>query len=378
MTIVVEADATARPTGIAGLAWLACSIRTGEVLADLTDLICREVSTVLGGYRTTSAVLPLATAPIDWERATLPGGSCLVLVHDGEPVWGGIVWRRQDTGWTAVLSLATWESFGDRRFVGDLSREDVGQSSIAADLASLLVGQTPLTIEVLGGAGAPMTRHYEDAQDKTVLEAMSELSAVIGGPEWCVTWRHLSNPERYVPVLTIADRIGTTPAAGLSPAVTFDYGTRGGGNVTQFTFTEDYSTGKGATSVVATSSPTMDVRPQSAPQVVDDPDRPLIEHRFTPTTSITQVDTLTSHAQRAGAAMAGGQNTLELTANVEELGHVPAAPKFGSEWFLGDVVGYDIVRPYGRRLTGRARAVAMSMTLLGARTITPTLLLEDA
>lgn len=374
MTIVVESESlSSDAAGVSGLVWLAVDLRTGVVLADLTDLMCREVSTVLGGYRTASAVFPLATAPADWERATLPGGSCLVLVHDGEPLWGGIVWSRQNTGWTSLLSLATWESFGDRRFVGDLSRDGAGQSTIMADLASIMVFETPLIIEILGGAGPAATRTYEDAQDKTVYAAMSELSAVIDGPEWCVTWRHLSDPERYVPVLTIAARIGTTVAPGLSPAVTFDHP----GVITQFTETVDYSTGNGATSVIATSSPTMDVRPQSPPQVVADPDRPRIEHRFTPSTSITEVDTLTSHARRAAAAMAGGLHTLELTANLEDTGHAPAAPKFGTEWALGDEVGYDIDPPYGTRLTGTARVTGMAMTLIGTRTITPTLTLLE-
>lgn len=354
--------------------WVSTELRTGRILAELPDLDVREVpARISGGVGSASGTTPLDRLP-EWERALEPGGATLVLLEDGAPIWGGIVWGCADGPTSADVALATWESFGDRRFTGDLVRTGVARRDIAASLAGLLVDQTPLIIETTGGPGQIDSRSYADEQDKTVRSALTELSAAPGGPEWVITWRHLTSPERLVPVLTIADRIGSDPAPGYAPAAVFDYP----GCVTTYRNTLDYSDGKGATSVVATSTASGDVRPQSPPQLAADPDRPRIEHRFTPATEIAATDTLTGHAQRAGAAMAGGQRDLELTSVVDPQPGKPAAPRLGRQWAIGDTVGYAIDRPYGTPLTGLARVVAWSLNLKGVRTMTPTLRLAGS
>lgn len=316
-----------------GMSWVSVDFRTGVVLADLPDLDVPRVGATLGTYFTTTASLPVPTAPENWLRATLPFGACLVLLDDGDPVWGGLVSRRVRSGGdVAELTLVTWEAYLGRRFVGDVVYTGEPQNDLVVDLIDRFVqdGTVPLVVE--GSGGTARDRTYEDAADKTVLTVLTELAGVQGGPEWTVSWRHLTGPERYVPVLEVADRIGTGVTGDLGPSATFEMP----GPVTDAVLTEDWSEGRGATSVVATSTAQADERPQSPAVVSGDMERPTVEFRFTPSTSITVVDTLTGHAQRALAVLADGSQALTLSADCA------TAPRLGRDWRLGDDIGYRI------------------------------------
>lgn len=320
------------------LSWVAVEARTGRVITDLPLLDVKRVGAILGTYTTTTGTLPIPEAPVDWLRATEPEAAYLVLVDDAQsvtdptPLWGGrVTQRRRGLGDTVNLSLASFESYLDRRYVRDVTYTQVGQVAIAHDLASQFVqdGSTPLGVEPWG-AGALRDREYRDNQDKTVLSALQELSAVQGGIEFTVTWKWLHNPERIVPVLTIADRVGSPVPAGLGPNATFEAG------LTDVEFFEDWSAGAGANDVMASSSGVGDARPQSPHQVAPDDLRPTLEYRFTPSTSITNVDTLTDHARRALEKMRTGGRALSLTARHE------GTVRLGKDWRLGDDVGYKI------------------------------------
>lgn len=347
--------------------WLAVSARTGRVIADVPGLVCDQVGVILGGATTATAKLPLADrTPANWLQATAPVASCLVLLDGDTPVWGGIVLRRVRTADDTVdLTLSTWEWMLDGFYVGDATYSATEQTAIAADLVETFVldGTHPLVVEATAGS-TTRDRTYFDADDKTVLTVLGELMDVAGGPEWTITWRHLSDPERYVPVLTIAERIGSSPADGMGPAATFELP----GPVTDVSFTEDWAHGAGATSVVATSNPDPnEVRPQSPPQTSDDPDRPTVQFRWSPSTSITDLDTLTEHAQARLDLMSAGSRAMALTARLEE------APRLGRTWVVGDDVGYRIQAPaFPGGLEGTARSLGCSLGL-AAQTVTPIL-----
>ena len=85
---------------------------------------------------------------------------------------------------------------------------------------------------------------------------------------------------------------------------------------------------------MAVSTATADARPQSPVQLATDDGRPTYETRFSPSTSIVETATLTDHASKALAALATGANALTLSAAVA------AAPKLGTDWVLGDDIGY--------------------------------------
>ena len=356
------------------LSWVACNAADGRVIADFPDLSIDTVGVVLGTYTTTQGDLPVPTAPEEWERATLPGAAFLVLLddaHDGTPpvpVWGGLVSRRTRSLADVVsLSAVTVEGYLDRRFVGDRVFSGVQQTQIVRVLVEEFATSFPIRVQASISATV-RDRTYAAESDKTLLSILTELSGVVGGPEWTVGWEHQSSPERYTPVLHVADRIGSPVPAGLGPAATFE----APGPVSDAQLIEDFGAGKGATQVMAVSTASDDARPQSPLQVSLGQVRPPFEYRFTPSTSISQVSTLTAHAQAALAQMQDGAQALSLTAVIDE------APRLGRDWFIGDDIGYQIQAPaFPGGLVGTARAIGWSIDLTGPAMVTPILATEE-
>lgn len=378
-----------------GYSWLAVRATDGRVIAELPGLDVPTIGATLCDWWTGQATLTLDdTTDPEWQRATAPWAAYLVCLDDGDadcgcqddPVWGGWVTQRQTTaGDTVALGIASWEAYLARRYVRDLVYPDSEQCGLLAHLVGQCIlapipgAPVPPALLVEHVAGTT-TRHreYETASQKTVAAVMQELSGVEGGPEWTVTWRHLTGPERYLPVLTIRDRIGQPkPAAAPSAAALFSLP----GSVLDFQRVEDWTEGKGANAVTATSTADGADLPISAVQVYTDVERPTLEYRYTPSTAITDIDTLRSHAAKALSVMRDGAVALTLTAAAE------AAPRLGADWGLGDDIGWSLacrsVSP-GRRVPGDPgsdwlpvegidRCIGWEAGTVGVRTVTPIL-----
>lgn len=355
-----------------GLAWVAIVARTGQVIADMPDLVVSgALKRTLGRYETLSASLPLPTAPSDWLNATIPGAVVLVCLDDSSgvevPVWGGlIVTRNRSASDLVELSMVTVEGYFDRRYVGNQTYTGQGQNDICADLINRYVrdgagGRAGLPIVnryATPGSGAGRARTFFDADDATVYSRLVQLMGVLGGPEWTVDWESFtaSGQRRYRPVFTVGDRIGNAPADGYGPAATFEIP----GPITDVTLFEDYSTGKGANAVMAVSSGQGDARPSSgylSPGNLSG--RPTFEYRWTPGTSITSTAVLQDHAVRALQLLGPGASVLTLSANVVD------APVLGRDWYLGDDVGYsisDTVPAFPGGLNGVGRCIGWELT----------------
>ena len=347
------------------LTWVAVDLKTGAVLDYLPDLDCGTVSQVIGAYSTTTATLPVPTAPENWQRATLEWASALVLLDDDEPIWGGVVGNRPRTlGDTVEISLTTIEGYFDRRFVGDHSWTNAQQTIIPRDLVlahAADAGGVPFRL-IVGTSSTMRDDSYQDSQDKTLYSALTEISGHLGGPEWTCWWEWNAARDHLTPVWEVRDRLGTSPMAGLAPSATFD----APGCVSAATWTTNYGAGKGANDVLAVSTGTStDARPQSSHHTAVS-ERPTIEYRFTPSTSITDAATLDSHAAAALTAMLDGASALELTADAG------SAPRLFRDWRLGDDIGVDLTSP-ALTLQTTARAVGWSRDLTGSGTITPIL-----
>jgi len=372
------------------LAWVAVELDSGRVLADLPlldgDSGPVTIVQTMGRYEQAIVTLPvnLQNAVPDWEYATMPAASALVLLQDDVPIWGAYIARRKrGAGDVIWLTLMTMEGYFDRRYLGDVSFTQVGQNSIVQSLVNSYAaagsnGGIPIRVQVVnGGVGTLRDRTYFDKDDKTLYSALQDLAGVINGPEWTIGWEHQSNPERFTPVLYVGDRLGTASTAGLSPAAMFDMP----GAINNFSYEEDYGVGRGATDVMAYSSGQGDVRPQSPRQVAADLTRPTFEYRWTPSTSITDVSTLTGYAQGKLLQLSGGTTTVALSAILKH------APKLGIDWFMGDDIGFqiggldgtgrDTVPAFPGGLTGVARAIGYQLTLDNTPTITPVLAGSD-
>lgn len=335
------------------LRWVSCEAATGRIIADLPDLVeTSALKVTIGAYETASVELPIPTAPDDWERATLPGGAVLIAVDEDAngsevAVWGGLVTKRRryqaaSGSIAAALGLVTGEGYFTRRYVGDKTYTAVDQNTIAADLVASYAGFSTDT----AASAMSRDRTYRDDEDATVYTRLTELSGVIGGPEWTVRWMRLTGPVRFAPVFVVRDRLGAGPLAGLRPNAQFTLP----GNIIDVESVEDYSHGRGANDVQANGSNQGDMRPQSPHQIAAADERPKFEYRWQPSSSIELVDTLTSHAQRALAVMKDGSNAVVVTAREE------MAPKFGIDYQLGDDIAFDVTSPAwpsGMYLTGR-------------------------
>jgi hypothetical protein len=317
-------------------------------------------------------------------------GAAIVLLADnpndsthGIPVWGAHINRRtRDESDIVQLSFATPEAYFDRRFVGNSPFTNVGQNTIVQTLVNNYVaagpaGGLPIRVQIVtAGAGTLRTRtEYTDQADKTVYSALQDLMGVQGGPEWYVGWEWQTNPERLTPVLYVGDRIGVAAAAGMQPNAWFEMP----GPVKSFQMVEDFTDGKGANAIMAVSSGVGTSRPQSTLQVFADPNRPTIEFRWTPSTSITDVTTLNTYAVQALSQIQQGSITLSMDAVATD----PACPQLGADWGLGDDIGYriggmdanglDTVPAFPGGISGTARAIGYTLDVTETPILTPVL-----
>ena len=202
-------------------------------------------------------------------------------------------------------------------------------------------------------------RTYEASSDKTLLSVLQELSNVQNGPEWCTSWESVGG-DRYSPVLTVADRIGS-----VTPVSTFDESV-----MTSFKIVEDYTSGYGANMVWAVGSTTGESQLRSDVMVADQSSRPVVEHVVQSSSSITRKETLDAHALSALLQLQDGTNTMSMTLSLL------AAPVVYEGWRPGDVVAWTVTDDSGRFAgfaQGEARVVGYDIDFSGVWTITPVL-----
>jgi hypothetical protein len=358
------------------LSFVSVDILTGKVLADLKDLTFGgALKDTMGRPETVSASLPVASAPVDWREATRPYSTAIVcLADDGiRPLWGAYVTNRKtNLGGSIQLSMSTVAEYFDRRFVYNETFTAVPQNTMVETLVNkyardMLNGQPgiPIRVQVEGGTGVARTRTFANAEDKSLLSALQDLSGLDGGPEWVVEWENVNN--LITPVLRVGTRIGEVAPAGL-PGVEFT----SPGCVRDAEYEESFKSGDGANDIMAFSSSqvTGAARPESLHYLALSDNRPRLEFRWSPSSSIKDTTTLNSHANRTLAVLGDGMASLTLTANRKE------APDLGSEWRTGDDVYVDLISPaWPNRLSGTARVIGWDLT---EDTVTPIVLVNQS
>lgn len=326
----------------------------------MTDLVVGgAVGVTIGQYGQATATVPLppevikwSNSPVgpmpksqldDWRNSTAPGSSILIaLDEDSNPIWGGLIISRTTSEKpTADLAMVTLEGYFDRRYCGTANFTDIGQNTQVASLIDSFIADgvlpgLPIRVQALDGAGTVRTNSLLDSDDKTIYSVLQDMMSVSGGVEWTIGFERQASPNRITPVLFLGARVGSPAPAGLGPAVTFSLP----GNVATASLVEDYSSGKGADRVTATSGQGPG-RLQSPPQLSGDfENRLTFDYRWSPSTSITVVSTLVAHAQRALGILQNGSKAVALTVRRTE-----KTPKLNSEWFIGDDIGYDLYAP---------------------------------
>lgn len=345
----------------AGFQFLAVSLTSGIVLAEFPDLQISKLSYRFEETTSETVMLPWRNIPSNWSEATIPYSTAILLVRGSTVLWGGIIVKRERTlqGEGLSLTLATVEHYLDSVYVKDHTYSNRDQCEIVKDLVSTTLEGHRFTLSVeASGSSIRRDRTYEESSDKTLLSVLQELSNVQNGPEWCTLWR-IDN-SRYLPVLTVADRIGS-----LTPVTTFDESV-----MTSFRVLEDYTNGYGANMVWAVGSTTGEDQLRSDVMVAEQSYRPVVEHVVRPSSSITQKETLNAHASASLQQLRDGTNTMSMTLSLL------AAPIVYEEWRPGDVVAWTVRDDAGRFAGfdhGEARVVGYDIDFSGAWTITPVL-----
>lgn len=344
-----------------GFQFLAVSLTSGIVLAEFPDLQVDKLSYRFEETTSETVLVPWRNIPSNWDEATVPYGTAILLTRGLTVLWGGIVVKRERTlqGSGLSLTVATVEHYLDSVYVGDHVYSNRDQCEIVKDLVSSTLNGHRFMFSV--GASPSRIRRdrtYEADSDKTLLSVIQELSNVQNGPEWCTSWK--AEGGRYVPVLTVADRIGS-----VAPVTTFDESV-----MTSFRVLEDYTAGYGANMVWAVGGTTGEDRLRSDVMVAEQSYRPVVEHVVNASSSVVRKETLNGHASSALQRLRDGTNTVAMTLSLL------AAPILYEEWKPGDVVAWTVADDGGRFAGfnhGEARVVGYDIDFSGVWTITPTL-----
>lgn len=342
--------------------FLAVSLTSGTILAEFPDLQVSKLSYRVGEMTSETATIPWRNIPTNWNEATVPYGTAILLVRGMIVIWGGIVVKRERTlqGSGLSLTLATVEHYFDSVYVKDHTYSNRDQCEIVEDLVSSTLKDHRFVFSVKSSPSSiRRDRTYEEASEKTLLSVLQDLSSVQHGPEWCTSWESVDG-SRYLPVLTVADRMGST-----TPVTTFDESV-----MTSFKIVEDYTDGYGANVVWAVGNTDGEGQLRSDTMVAEQSYRPVVEHVVRPSSSITRKETLNAHASASLQQLRDGTNTMSMTLSLM------AAPILYEEWKPGDIVSWTVADDSGRFAGfdhGEARVVGYDIDFSGVWTITPVL-----
>ncbi|MFF1281043.1 hypothetical protein [Streptomyces sp. NPDC058299] len=353
------------------LAWYGCDLRTGGIVEDLPSLKPQgALGRKLGSQTTLQLDLALAGAPAEWEAATAPGRSLLVAVDmlTDTPLWGGPVLTRDGgTADSVQFGAATMEAYLDGRYPGDQTLIGADQASVVSALVTpALAGGPPIVIDAVA-TGTTMDYLSYDGDDKSILSCLNEVMGLDGGPEWTIDIAWNASHSGFQFPLRVRKTIG---AQSPSPEAVFDFP----GSVSDYTISESYEQGKGATRVIARGEGEGISRLSSAPQeaaALTSLGWPVWEYRYTPASGITDPDQLTAHAVKSLALMNQGAQVWSVQAVASR------APRVGVDWGLGDcihiAVDHSRRHPAGRDVVARCWSWELDA---GADTVRPILVEE--
>lgn len=350
--------------------WYGCDLVTGAIVEELPFVASGPLQRIIGAYSSVSGSIAIPDSPPNWERATDPMRTMLVCVRaaDEAVMWAGMVLTRTGgSSETVELSLATLEAYYDRRYITDQTWNNYPTSSVAAFVMNSVNVEGIGLIYPTGVANTndSISRTYSGDSNQTVYSVLSELMA--SNPfEWsiAVDWKDASKTS-FKKFFQGGPTIhGAAP--GQTPSAVFDMP----GNVTEYVFTEDYTSSKGANHITMFGDGEGETRPTSGPQVAQDlinAGWPRVEYRAT-RSGVTQAATLIDHALSMLAWKAQGAQIFTVTADAT------TGPLLGVDWALGDVVAVDVYssprHPDGFHIT--ARSIGWELDT-NAGTVTPLL-----
>lgn len=321
------------------------SARLGPVLP--TAFNCTRL---LSDFGTGEVTVPVVSSALDQERLLALWTWKLWAYYEGQPYWCGVPSGIADTGAaTATLTLTELAGYlGRRQYDVHPSHRytQVEQVAIAADLAAPL---TDVGVQIItsAGPGFPRDRTYAYLEGESRLGLLSNLSAVISGPQFRSEYTVDTYGLPRASVRIAYPRVGG-PTAGLGvviPATGTDFSAAWDADALR---TRTFAVG-----VVTEDAP----EGTPAPVAVEDrpqPDRPRLD-AVDDYDGVTLISTLRERA--ASAATANAQPALKLTATARV--NDPPLSAYGP----GDDVTVRLVTPLltgGIELTGQLTEVTVN------------------
>lgn len=316
--------------------WVACDPATGAVIESLPGLrLESSLPCYVGRGDQVKVALPVAQRPKRWQIATEPNRAVLVAHYDDDQqtiLWAGPVTYR-DYG-SGPLITATAQSvdgwlasqYTGTVFAGTYSVTGRDQCLILADLLACAAAAFHGRVDVtLSGVARSMT--ITDSEDKTCASAATALMGLAGGPEYVIGWEW-DAAGALVCVVTVAPRIGAADPAVLLSGL-------------EWSRSDDYGAGKGATIVTATATNSGSIRNQAsrtAAQLLAAGYLP-VEYRYTPETGVTSTLLLGEHADGRIQAMAQG------TVGVSLAFHPDGPIRINRVLRVGDTFAADLENP---------------------------------
>lgn len=337
------------------ITFLLCDLKTGLVLTELPldpggtlkRTICRVEQQTL-----TLPVLDDRT-PDDWRLLLGEGRTMIVLLIDGNLANAWVVIEAPTGAATVPISGSTLEECLARTNVPTLDSMGLDDAQTAALLAADLAPRFGFDIE-WAACGKSSEHLYSELEDRTILDAINELMAGDGGPEWHITLRWADDTRRAVKkVIEIGPRIGQD-----RPDAIFDLDADGKGCIDTYVRTPSYAAGKGASMVIGTSEGSGESRPMSAPAVslLVATGMPVWEERvnFVGLDSGSTVDEDTELASRTEKTLRQREHGSVTWA----ISGTDIAPAPGRDYNEGDTVYVDVapqgkIDPYGGTVTVR-------------------------
>lgn len=337
------------------LTWLLCDLVTGQVLTELPLVADETVKCRIASVEQTTFRLPVTddACPTNWYDLLAFGRVMVVVTVDDHPTQGWFVESGVIGEATVPLTGKTLECCAERTNVPDYDAGADDDAQAAAQLCAPLAAGFGFTI-TWTPVGRQTGAWYSADEDRSILDALNELMAAPGGPEWRVklTWADETR-RRIVKTIEIGLRIGRRREHAV-----FGRDAEGEGVVESYTRTHSYAAGKGATVVIGVEDGSGNARPMTAPQISDliAQGWPRWEERRT-FTGIGEDPTLDPDTELLDKA-AGTLTTREHGGSTWTVVGTDAAPRPGRDYDLGDEITIDIapdppIDPVGGRVQVR-------------------------
>src|SRR5690606_6700404 len=118
-----------------------------------------------------------------------PGRTCLYVLRNGVPVWGGIIWKTRYSGRARVLEIgaSTFESYLYRRFQqNNLKFTNTEQFQIAMSIIGNAFTDVGVIAHIPTVSGIKRDRQLYRYEFKTIGEELEQLGDLINGFDWNV------------------------------------------------------------------------------------------------------------------------------------------------------------------------------------------------